>query len=118
MAAATLAAAGCGGAVQVDDAQRVVKGLASSSAARRIEAARLVPGIGRVPAESVDPLFAMLGEDDPAARRAAAEALGYLDRDAARMERLLAIFRDEKDPVVQSTLREGLERMGVVFKKR
>jgi HEAT repeat protein len=114
-----VAVAGCGGPRHVDHSAEVVSGLASSSAQRRVEAARLVPGIGFVPPAAVEPLVAMLGEADPQARRAAAEAIAYLgDGDKRLVERFLTIYRTEKDPVVQTALGEGLVRMGVVFETR
>jgi HEAT repeat protein len=114
-----VAVAGCGGPRHVDHSAEVVSGLASSSLQRRVESARLVPGIGFVPPAAVEPLVAMLGEADPQARRAAAEAIAYLDDgDKQRVEQLLALYRIEKDPVVQTALGEGLVRMGVVFETR
>jgi HEAT repeat protein len=113
---ATLAAAGCGSPCAVDDTERVVQGLASSSPERQRAAADIVPRLGTVPPEAVGPLLAMLEADDVECRRSAARALTYLDGgDSSLVDRLLAILGSEKDGVVQDEIRTVLEARGVVF---
>lgn len=116
---ATLAAAGCGGPRAVDDTERVVKGLESSSSERRREAADMVPRLGTVPAAAVGPLLAMLEADDVECRRAAARALTYLDDgDRSIVDRLLGLLGSEKDGVVQDEIRTALQARGVVFDQK
>lgn len=113
---AMLAAAGCGGPRDVDDTERVVKGLASSSPERRREAADIVPRLGTVPPAAVGPLLAMLEADDVTCRRAAARAITYLDDgDRTIVERLLALLGSETDGAVQDDIRTALEARGVTF---